>query len=108
MEQLRRHRREEPRCEPDPSIGRAGRAEVEREIESTGDASTVEVIWGAWTDDLDVIGLTVAEVYRLLRQPYRIAPGVNANLNGVRVAPDTRLESGDSLEFVRAAGEKGA
>ena len=69
---------------------------------------TVQVVWGAMVDDFDLVGMTVGEVATLLRRPYRLAPGVVANVNGEETDADTRLCAGDELEFVRAAGEKGA
>ncbi len=69
---------------------------------------TVHLTWGPLTEDLDLAGMTVREVYRLLRQPYNLAPNVRVNVNGAGADAGTRLEAGDSLEFVRLAGEKGA
>ncbi len=50
----------------------------------------------------------MGEVQTLLETAYNIAPGVGVNVNGVEAGADTVLATGDSLEFVRAAGEKGA
>ena len=51
--------------------------------------------------------MTVTQVFELLREPYNIAPGAVANVNGVEASPELRVRDGDVLEFVRAAGEKG-
>ena len=75
---------------------------------NTGGDGTVHLTWGPLTENLDLAGMNVGEVYRLLRQPYRLAPEVRVNVNGSEADADTRLEAGDSLEFVRLAGEKGA
>ncbi|MCP5040851.1 MAG: MoaD/ThiS family protein [bacterium] len=76
--------------------------------EPADDFGTVQVIWGATMDDFEVAGMTVAEAHQLLAGPFHIPPDVAINLNGELVNGDTRLTSGDTLEFVRAAGEKGA
>jgi hypothetical protein len=73
--------------------------------EDTG--GTVHITWGALVDDLEVADMTVGEVQNLLQDAYNIAPDVQINVNGVEVTANTRLSAGDSLEFVRAAGEKG-
>ena len=70
-------------------------------------SGTVHITWGALIDDLEVADMTAGEVLDLLQDAYHIAPGVQINVNGVEVTADTRLATGDSLEFVRAAGEKG-
>jgi hypothetical protein len=67
----------------------------------------VQVIWGPLVDDLDVAGMCVGEVATLLRDPYHLAPGAVATVNGVEADASTQLTRGDTLEFIRAAGEKG-
>ncbi len=105
MSQLRRRRREQPRQRHDiaPEVPLPSADEIDG-----SEGESVQVIWGPMVDDFDVADLTVRDVYQLLQAPYHIAPGVTANVNGAEVAPDTRLARGDVLEFVRAAGEKGA
>ncbi len=72
------------------------------------DAGNVEVIWGALPDHYEIAGLTVVEAYRLLREHLGIPAGVRALVNGAEVGARVRLRPGDLLEFVRAAGERGA
>jgi hypothetical protein len=69
---------------------------------------TVSIQWGAFTDTLAAQGLTVADVRRLLQRPHGIPPGVVAFVNGFEVGPTHRLGAGDTLEFQRETGEKGA
>jgi hypothetical protein len=75
---------------------------------AAGAAGPVQVIWGPFTEALEVGGMTAAEVFRLLRDPYNIAPGAAIHVNGALADPNQRLRAGDTLEFVRGAGEKGA
>jgi hypothetical protein len=106
MEQFRRrrieqHRPELPRTVPvgaDPASESAG----------PGASSTVRVVWGLMTENLDVQNMTVEEVHGLLRGPFHIAPGVRALVNGRVADGEQRLCANDVLEFVRPAGEKGA
>lgn len=106
MEQLRRRRRQESRRARTPRRG-AGQP-TEADVESAPQpGGQVQVTWGPMTEHLDVAHMTVGDVYRLLRRPYNIAPTVRVNVNGGEATAHTRLEPGDTLEFVRLAGEKG-
>jgi hypothetical protein len=106
MEQLRNPRRstraEEGLRGPAPfGAGSSENAALE-------DEGTVTVIWGANMDELPAAGLTIDELRSQLGSAYNIAPDAEVNVNGVTARGDTRVRSGDSVEFVRAAGEKGA
>ena len=72
------------------------------------DAGSVEVIWGALPDRYEIAGLTVVEAYRLLREHLGMPRGVRALVNGAEVQANAPLRTGDQLEFVRPAGERGA
>ena len=102
MQPLRRRPREAPRSE----LPRPG--EPRGVTPGAGGQGTVQVNWGPLTESLEVVGMTVADVYRLLRQPFNIAPGVRALVNGRGADAEQRLTMGDVLEFTRPAGEKGA
>ena len=104
MEQIQQRQPETIRPQEPRPIG-SGVRTGDDDIEGGG---TVEVTWGALIDDLEVTGMTVGEVQTLLQTTYTLAPGVQTNVNGEEADADTLLASGDSLEFVRAAGEKGA
>jgi hypothetical protein len=69
---------------------------------------TVNVHWGAFVDTMAVGGMTVADVRRLLHRPHNIPPHARAFVNGDEVDGTRRLAPGDTLEFSREAGEKGA
>lgn len=104
MQEMQRRRREAIR----PPVPRPIGTRVGEGGDDHSDTSgTVQVTWGALIDDLEVAGMTVGEVQALLQAAYNIAPGVGVNVNGVEAGADTILATGDSLEFVRAAGEKG-
>lgn len=54
------------------------------------------------------VGRTIDEVRRELRTPLGIGDGAEVRLNSeVATDPSTVLRSGDELEFVKNAGEKG-
>ena len=101
MEQLRRRRREQPQREM-PSSGTPG-SEEEPESGATG----VQVIWGAMAQQMELAGMTVGEAQRLLRPAFGLAPEATPLVDGRLAGSDDRLASGQVLEFVRAAGEKG-
>ena len=102
MEQLRHVSRRNTQTRPPPEVGFGG-----QEDGTENGGGMVQVVWGPLVDDLDVAGMSVDEVATLLRDPYHLAPGAIATVNGVEADPSTRLVRGDTLEFVRAAGEKG-
>lgn len=103
MEELHRHP-EATRAPATRPIGTGVRTGGNDDIDSSG---TVQITWGALIDDLEVAGMTVGAVQTLLQAAYNIAPGVQVNVNGDEADEDTVLVSGDALEFVRTAGEKG-
>jgi proteasome-associated ATPase len=102
MEQLRRRRREQPQRE----IPRGGTPGSEEEPES--DATGVQVIWGAMAQQMELAGMTVGEAQQLLRPAFGLAPEATPLVDGRLAGSGDRLASGQVLEFVRAAGEKGA
>ena len=52
-------------------------------------------------------GKTVADVRAMLAQALNIDPAAKAVVDGANVGEDYELGDGESLEFVKAAGEKG-
>jgi hypothetical protein len=104
MEEIQRHAPEATRRQAPRPIGSGVRTGGDDDT----DSGTVQVTWGALIDDLEIAGMTVGDVQTLLQATYNIAPGVQTNVNGEEADADTLLATGDSLEFVRAAGEKGA
>ena len=105
MEELHRHPQATRSPATRPPIGTGVRTGGSDDIDTSG---TVQVTWGALIDDLEVAGMTVGEVQTLLQAAYNLAPGVQIIVNGDEADEDTVLGTGDALEFVRAAGEKGA
>ena len=102
MERLRRRRRDE-RQGSGPLPGRSP-----DEPGSPGPASGVLVTYGPNQETLELEGLTVAQAFELLRQPFHMAPEASVLVNGRPGAPNQQLARGDALEFVRLSGEKGA
>lgn len=68
----------------------------------------VQVIWGPIAEAMAFVGMTVGEVRALLRGPFNIPGHAFTHVNGARVTMQHRLIAGETLEFVREAGEKGA
>lgn len=73
----------------------------------TAPAGVVKVIHGANDGEFDgLVGATVQQVYRYLIDAFNLSNDSIALINGVRVEPDCRLESNDTLEFCKRAGRK--
>ena len=104
MENLRRRR---PR-EPHPRVAHPPGANGPNESDTPEIRAGVEIIWGPFADRMNIAGMTVEAVYRLLQEPLNLAPGVTVQLNGRGLTnPGRQLSEGDTLEFIRPAGEKG-
>lgn len=69
---------------------------------------TVRVVHGVNDDRLSLEGRTVGFAAENLRDVFNIPAEASALLNGEAVGTDAVLRSGDSLEFVRQYGWKGA
>ncbi len=80
--------------------------EVGPTLGSTPDAN-VQVISGASVQTFTLAGLQVSQARGLVETILRIDPRSPVLVNGRPVRPDYRLASGDTLEFVHQAGEKG-
>lgn len=107
MERLLRRRSPERLEQPPLPLGRIEplRPGPDDEAEAP---PIINVIWGAYTENIAAGGMTVGDVRRLLRHPHNIPPTATALVNGVEVGARHRLAVGDTLEFARDAGEKGA
>jgi len=71
-------------------------------------AGQVKISYGVHHLEVAVAGKSVGEVRQALKEPLNIDPRALALVNGRDVAASYRLKSGEQLEFVRMAGEKGA
>lgn len=70
--------------------------------------TTVSVVYGVnRLDRLRVAGKTVAQVRKQVAQALNIPDGVEALVGGKNVGPRRMLKAGDTLEFVKLAGNKG-
>jgi protein involved in polysaccharide export with SLBB domain len=110
MQELQRHQPEATRATlaTSPPTTRAIGSGVRTGGDEGSDGDgTVQVTWGALIQELDVAGMTVGEVQAEVQDAYNMAPGIRVNVNGSEADLDTVLATGDALEFVRAAGEKG-
>ena len=76
--------------------------------DAADDGGAIDVISGTMTDHLEAGGMSVGDVFRVLRVPWSIAPDAAALVNGRPANADQMLLRGDVLEFARAGGEKGA
>jgi hypothetical protein len=67
----------------------------------------VSITYGIHSFDAEVAGRTVASVRAALSQPLGLHPMAVALVDGQEVDESYVLKSGESLELVRLAGEKG-
>ncbi len=104
MERLRRRREEPSRpatVEPIPAPEPVGGEAV---LPRTG----VEVVFGPYTESMNLEGMTFAAADALVRRGLNVPPELTALVNGNGVEdPQRALEPGDQVEFVRRSGEKG-
>ncbi len=68
---------------------------------------TVRIIYGVHSLEVNIGGRSVGEVRTQLRQALNIGPRAIAVVDGREVMESYILQSGEVLEFVRLAGEKG-
>jgi hypothetical protein len=71
-------------------------------------STSVQVISGASVQSLDLAGLQVSQAREVVRHILRLDQNTAVLVNGEPRRDDFRLTSGDTLEFVHHAGEKGA
>jgi hypothetical protein len=69
---------------------------------------TVRIIYGVHSLEVNIAGRSVGEIRAQLSQALNIGPRAIAVVDGREVMESTILQSGEVLEFVRLAGEKGA
>lgn len=68
----------------------------------------VKISYGVHSLEAAIAGQSVGEVRQALKEPLNIDPRALALVNGRDAAASYVLKTGDQLEFVRLAGEKGA
>ncbi len=88
--------------------GGKAKAEVKAPTIKPKVATGVTVVHGPLLETYDLSGATVEEAVDMLKGPLGIDPNVNPLVNGEEAENDLVLSDGDTLEFVRGAGEKGA
>ncbi len=69
---------------------------------------TIRIIYGVHSLEVNIAGRSVGEVRAQLSQALNIGPRAIAVVDGREVAETHILDSGQVLEFVRLAGEKGS
>ncbi len=70
-------------------------------------AGAVTVCHGPYAEQLPVVGETVGRVRALFGDRFDLDPESQAVIDGRPVGDEVRIEAGQSLVFVRRAGEKG-
>ena len=77
-------------------------------LEST--AQTVNLVYGAHDLDVEVTGLTVAEVQLAYKDIINVEDDAEAYVNGKPVVDKNSisLNAGDRLQFMKEAGQKGS
>lgn len=74
---------------------------------SPDDRAQVQVISGAHLQTFPLAGLTIGHARTLLEQVMTLHPEAPMLVNGNQVAAEYVLRTGDTVEFVHHAGEKG-
>jgi len=74
----------------------------------SGVADLATVIHGTYVESLPVAEMSVAEVRRRFGDLLDIHPEATAVLDGAPADEDVTVQAGQSLMFVRRAGEKGS
>jgi hypothetical protein len=108
MERALRRRTEERRTDAELPPLHAEAPGTGEDSPQSQAVQAVVVHWGAYVEAMAVGGMTVADVRRLLLRPHNIPPQARTFVNGDEVDGTRRLAPGDTLEFSREAGEKGA
>ena len=67
-----------------------------------------QVIYGASVHNLPLAGMTVAQARSAVNTILRVDHRAPALVNGAPVQGDYKIKTGDMLEFVHHAGEKGS
>jgi len=68
----------------------------------------VHVIHGIYTHSFPLVGMTVAQARSALSERLNVAPDAMAVVDGNPATEDTVLVHGQTLNFVKHAGEKGS
>jgi len=106
MERVRQQEAYRQRKVEEFTVSRPEPLDVGPALEQAREA-TVQVISGASVQTLALAGLQVSQARELVATILRIDPRAPVLVDGQPVRPDYRLASGDTLEFVHQAGEKG-
>jgi hypothetical protein len=99
----RREKPKAPVCEEAPSASLSAPEFQVEQMQST----SVQVISGASVQVLDLAGLQVSQAREVVRHILRLDQNTAVLVNGNPIRDTYRLTSGDTLEFVHHAGEKG-
>lgn len=90
------------------SGGVTGQANVQATQDKVAEAlGSVEVMYGAESQELAIAGHTVADVRSHLKHVLNIPADAQARVNGELKDGDYVLQENDTLEFVKVAGQKG-
>ena len=93
-------------AEPDTAVATLP---VEEELDqiTSGENRNVQVTYGAGVQTLPLAGLRVSDARHIARDILNVDPQAAVLVNGGEVNPTHRINAGDQIEFVHAAGEKG-
>ena len=110
MERVRRREAYQPRKEEEqspPLVAALSEAVDAGSTRELAPDANVQVISGASVQTLALAGMRISQARALVGTILRIDSRSTVLVNGQPVRPDYRLVSGDTLEFVHYAGEKG-
>jgi hypothetical protein len=88
------------------SVGDGGAGAAAAALPAT--PAGVTVVFGPLIEPMSVVGMTVAEVRALIGHAFNVPATATALIDGARVRAGRRLAAGETLEFTRESGEKGA
>jgi len=106
MERLRRQEVYRQRKDEEQRVSLPEALDISPTVEPVQEAN-VQVISGASVQTLALAGLQVSQARELVETILHVDPHSRVLVNGHPVRPNHRLTSGDALEFVHHAGEKG-
>lgn len=66
-----------------------------------------KVIYGAGEYEGDFTGTTVGSIREITTDILNIDPEAQALINGIEVPDDYKVQTGEQVEFVKEAGDKG-
>jgi len=107
MERMKKKQNAATIVEPEPEAASLPSAQELDQL-TAGEDRNVQVTYGAGFQNLPLAGLQVSEARMIARDILSVDERSAVLVNGREVNANHRINAGDQIEFVHAAGEKGA